>query len=184
VNSVSVSQSSARERGPARPPRLSSYYPGFTPGQEEGSGLNTASFLSSSAPPPGHSGSSLIVPTRSSQYLPTSSSIVRLEEEEEDVEEPDQPVPPPPTNHKPFIANRLDKLPLIAGKSSRIIIPANTFQDLEAGSIVFESTGMDSNPNQSQTGCSVFVEALETASFETLCKIICQFNFKEILAAS
>jgi hypothetical protein len=36
--------------------------------------------------------------------------------------------PPPPTNHKPFIANRLDKLPLIAGKSSRIIIPANTFQ--------------------------------------------------------
>lgn len=52
----------------------------------------------------------------------------------------------PPTNHEPFINSRLDKVgsralgmslprqvPLTAGKSSRIIIPANTFQDLEDG---------------------------------------------------
>ena len=38
-----------------------------------------------------------------------------------------------PPNHEPFVGNRLDKVPLVAGKSSRIIIPANTFQDLEDG---------------------------------------------------
>ncbi len=121
--SAPTGTSSSRERGPARPPRLSSYYPGLT--HEEGSGLES-SFVSSAAPPH-HSGSGLIAPTRSSQYhLPTSSSVLPGTEDEDMEAVP--PPPPPPTNHKPFIANRLDKLPLIAGKSSRIIIPANTFQ--------------------------------------------------------
>ncbi len=122
--SAPTGTSSSRERGPARPPRLSSYYPGLS--HEEGSGLDS-SFVSSAAPPH-HSGSGLIAPTRSSQYhLPTSSSVLPVPgTEDEDMEA--VPPPSPPTNHKPFIANRLDKLPLIAGKSSRIIIPANTFQ--------------------------------------------------------
>jgi hypothetical protein len=90
--------------------------------QEEGSGDG---LIISSAAPPGHH-EDLIVPTRSSQHLHTTSSLppVPYDTQEEEEEEPATA----PTNHKPFIANRLDKLPLIAGKSSRIIIPANTFQ--------------------------------------------------------
>ena len=137
VNSFSVPPTKDRE--PARPPRLSSYYPGLSSSHEEGSG-----FLVSSAAPPSHRDgpNNMIVPTRSSQYLPASSSVLLpphgdYEEEEVEEEEGATDLEPaaasPPTNHKPFIANRLDKLPLIAGKSSRIIIPANTFQDLEDG---------------------------------------------------
>ena len=121
----------ARDRGvPARPPRLSSYYPGLSgqQHQEEGSGLD-ASFIVTAAAPAEHSGSPglLIAPTRSSQYhLPASSSVLLQPENDGGDEEAE--VSSRPTNHRPFIANRLDKLPLIAGKSSRIIIPANTFQ--------------------------------------------------------
>ncbi|XP_023319632.1 dystroglycan [Eurytemora carolleeae] len=101
------------ERIPSRPDQLSSYYPGL---RSEGSGvefpINTLAGDIDEA--------DLISPTRS-EYPGPSSSII--------------PTGPafPPKNHQPFITNRLNKLSLIAGKSSRIIIPANTFQDLEDG---------------------------------------------------
>jgi len=116
--------------GPARPPRLSSYYPGGA----EGSGGDYISTLRDY-----NNTDDLISPTRTQggPSGPASSMTPRLP--------PDQT---PPTNHEPFINSRLDKVPLTAGKSSRIIIPANTFQDLEDGdtrdlslSIVDRDTG-------------------------------------------
>jgi len=44
-----------------------------------------------------------------------------------------QPVETTTINHKPFVTKRLEKIALTAGKASRIIIPADTFQDLEDG---------------------------------------------------
>jgi len=102
------------DRTPVRPVKLASYYPGVS--NYEGSGLdigpiNTLGDVNDA---------DLISPTRTEYPVPSSSIA--------------PPMPSfPPENHQPFISNRLDKLSLIAGKSSRIIIPANTFQDLEDG---------------------------------------------------
>ena len=93
-------------RGPARPPRLNSYYPDL---RTEGSG-GGESFISSL----GHyNDSDLIAPTRSQQVPGQPTSLV--------------PVTPrltsSPANHEPFIGSRLDKVPLTSGKSSRYLTP-------------------------------------------------------------
>ena len=89
-------------RGPARPPRLNSYYPDL---RTEGSG-GEESFISSLGQ---YNDSDLISPTRSHQFPGQPSSLV--------------PVTPHltsrPANHEPFIGSRLDKVPLTSGKSSR-----------------------------------------------------------------
>ena len=115
LQSRRVESSSPVYRSPSRPDNLSSYYPGVT---LEGSGAGEARFINTLGDV---SEADLIAPTRSSYPAGPSSSVY--------------PAAPsyPPTNHQPFISNRLNKLSLIAGKSSRIIIPANTFQDLEDG---------------------------------------------------
>jgi len=122
-------------RGPARPPRLNSYYPDL---RTEGSGGGDPIISSF-----GHyNDSDLISPTRSHGVAGQPSSLL--------------PVTPhftsSPANHEPFIGSRLDKVPLTSGKSSRIIIPANTFQDLEDGDtrdlslrIMDRETGADIN---------------------------------------
>jgi len=104
-----------RDRVPTRPDKLSSYYPGMS--SYEGSGVGDVIGINSIGD---LNQVDLISPTRT-EYPSPSSTI--------------QPPPPPsfPPNHQPFISNRLNKLSLIAGKSSRIILPANTFQDLEDG---------------------------------------------------
>jgi len=105
---------SSTPEGPARPPRLSSYYPDL-----KGEGSGAGDFISTVRD---FNDSDLIAPTRTQYSGPTSSLTPAIP--------PDQT---PATNHEPFINSRLDKVPLTAGKSSRIIIPANTFQDLEDG---------------------------------------------------
>jgi len=113
TTSRSLPHSSTPE-GPARPPRLSSYYPDIT-----GEGSGGGNFISTVRD---FNESDLIAPTKTQYSAPTSSLTPAIP--------PDQT---PATNHEPFINSRLDKVPLTAGKSSRIIIPANTFQDLEDG---------------------------------------------------
>lgn len=105
---------SSTPEGPARPPRLSSYYPDL-----KGEGSGDGDFISTSRD---FNESDLIAPTRTQYSAPTSSLTPAIPPEQT-----------PATNHEPFINSRLDKVPLTAGKSSRIIIPANTFQDLEDG---------------------------------------------------
>lgn len=107
---------SVTPRGPARPPRLSSYYPGTVPEGSGGDYISTVKEYNNTE--------DLIAPTRTQgQYSGPAVSLTPALP-------PDQT---PATNHEPFINSRLDKVPLTAGKSSRIIIPANTFQDLEDG---------------------------------------------------
>merc|ERR1719232_2276973 len=104
-------------KGPARPPRLTSYYPDL---RQEGSG-GGEDFISTIGKQ--YNDSDLISPTKT-QYPGVMTSMIP----------PDTPhFSTKPPNHEPFINSRLDKVPLTAGKSSRIIIPANTFQDLEDG---------------------------------------------------
>jgi len=105
---------SATPEVPARPPRLSSYYPDL-----KGEGSGDGDFISTIRE---FNDSDLIAPTRTQYSGPTSSLTPAIP--------PDQT---PATNHEPFINSQLDKVALTAGKSSRIIIPANTFQDLEDG---------------------------------------------------
>jgi dystroglycan 1 len=113
-------------RGPSRPDRLNSFYPGVANNNYEGSGVGPVDPAIVTRTGPGGTASNefydetdLISPTRPEQ--PLFSSIP-----------PPQP-DFPPANHQPFISNRLNKISLIAGKSSRIFVPANTFQDLEDG---------------------------------------------------
>ena len=91
---------SSTPEGPARPPRLSSYYPDL-----KGEGSGDGDFISTSRD---FNESDLIAPTRTQYSAPTSSLTPAIP--------PDQT---PATNHEPFINSRLDKVPLTAGKSSR-----------------------------------------------------------------
>ena len=88
--------------GPARPPHLSSYYPDMRgAGEGSGGGEDLMSSL-------GHyNDSDLISPTRTQWPGGAVTSLV-----------PDNTNTSPP-NHEPFVGNRLDKVPLTAGKSSR-----------------------------------------------------------------
>ena len=88
--------------GPARPPRLNSYYPDL---RQEGSG-GGESFINTGL---GHyNDSDLISPTRAHNFPGQMTSLVPG---------PGQSSQSP--NHEPFINSRLDKVPLTAGKSSR-----------------------------------------------------------------
>ena len=97
-----------RQKGerPARPPRLSSYYPDLHHSASEGSGGgDEGGFISSL----GHyNDSDLISPTRTHQFPGAGATSL---------------APPyvstSPINHEPFINSRLDKVPLTAGKTSR-----------------------------------------------------------------
>jgi len=108
--------------GPVRPDRLNSFYPGVSSENSfEGSGGGDSSIITHTGGAGFFDETDLISPTRPDQ--PLYSSIP-----------PEPPVQEfPPANHQPFIANRLNKISLIAGKSSRLYVPANTFQDLEDG---------------------------------------------------
>ena len=102
-----------RQKGerPARPPRLSSYYPDLHNSASEGSGGgDEGGFISSL----GHyNDSDLISPTRTQQF-PGAGATSMVP--------PSTPyVSTTPINHEPFINSRLDKVPLTAGKSSRYV---------------------------------------------------------------
>ena len=91
---------SATPEVPARPPRLSSYYPDL-----KGEGSGDGDFISTIRE---FNDSDLIAPTRTQYSGPTSSLTPAIP--------PDQT---PATNHEPFINSQLDKVALTAGKSSR-----------------------------------------------------------------
>jgi len=131
--SPAATKSPRLRNGPARPPRLTSYYPDL---RQEGSG-GGEDLISSL----GHyNDSDLISPTRTLYPGDVRTSMVP----------PTPNMATSPPNHEPFVGNRLDKVPLVAGKSSRVIIPANTFQDLEDGDtrdlslkVIDKDTGSD-----------------------------------------
>lgn len=103
---------------PARPGTLSSYYPTITKEGSGGDSIETSTIESSIDA----NDTSMISPSRPQNTEPSSSWTPSL-----------PPTTTEKTNHKPFVTNKLEKIPLTAGKASRILIPANTFQDLEDG---------------------------------------------------
>lgn len=110
-----------REHFPRRP-ALTSQFPNHI-GKVDGSGGgsdNEGGFNIMEKPTGDHNDTEFINPTRPKYVDPISITLP-------------QPVETTTINHKPFVTKRLEKIALTAGKASRIIIPADTFQDLEDG---------------------------------------------------